>query len=79
MTKLVYLEGELVATVGASRYFLAPRIEALADDDPVARKVVLMCVYALGIEIGQTDGPYSDQRAAAFADAALAELEPPQR
>ena len=79
MTSLVHLEGELVATVGASRYFLAPRIEALPEEDPVARKVVLMCVFALVIEAGQTDGPYSDQRATALADAALAELDPPDR
>lgn len=37
MTQLVHLDGEIVATVGGRRFFLTPRIQALAVDDPTAQ------------------------------------------
>lgn len=75
MTELVRLDGEIVATVGATRFYLVPRIEALPVDDRQRRLAVLMCAYALEVEAGNLPGPYSDDRALAAAVEALAELE----
>lgn len=75
MTTLVRLDGEIVATVGARRAFLAPRIEALGEQDPLTRKVLLMAAYALAIRAGTIHGPYSDEAAGFHADSVLARLD----
>jgi len=67
MTTLVRYEGEIVASVGRTRFYLAPGIEALPDGHPKLRVAVLMCVYALEVAQGQLPGPYSDDRALAHA------------
>ena len=71
MTTLIRLDGEIVATIGATRCFLAPRIQALPDDDPVGRTVLLMCAYALDIRAGRVSGPYRDEEALQVARIAL--------
>ena len=71
MTILIQYDGAPVATVGATRSFLAPQIEALPDGDPMLRFVVFMCAFALDIQNGRLPGPYSDDRATFFARAAL--------
>lgn len=75
MTTLIRLEAEIVATVGVTRYYLAPRIKELPKDDPIARIVDLMCAYALDVQAGRLPGPYSDDLALGVARRALAELE----
>ena len=71
MTQFIHLDGELVATVGARRFYLTPRVENLRAEDPTARLVTLMCAYALDVEAGRLPGPYSDAQAAAHAREAL--------
>jgi hypothetical protein len=71
MTIFIQYHRVPVATVGATRCFLAPQIEALPDGDPMLRFVVFMCTYALDIQNGRLPGPYSDERAAFFARSAL--------
>ena len=70
MTQLIRLDGEIVATVGATRLHLAPAIERLPDGDPKLRVVVLMCTYALEVAQGTAPAPYSDQDAVQYAQAA---------
>ena len=74
MTQLIRLEGEIVATVGATRFFLSPAIEALPEDDPIARLVTVMCAYALEVHAGELEGPYSDAAALEHARSVLQEL-----
>lgn len=71
MTLLIKLDGEVVATVGATRYFVAPRIEALPPDDQVGRLVTLMCAFALDVQAGRREGPYRDAEALRAARAVL--------
>ena len=73
MTILVRYEGRVVATVGATRAYLAPEIERLPDSDPLLRFVVMMCSYALDVGQGVLAGPYDDEIAALYARAALIE------
>jgi hypothetical protein len=75
MTTVVRLRGEVVATAGAGRFHLGPQIEALPESDPLVRKVILMCVFALDVSSGEVEGPYTDARAEAFAKAAQQELD----
>ena len=71
MTTLVRLDGEIVATVGATRIHLAPAIQALPDGDPKLRLVVLMAAYALEVAHGTVAGPYSDGAAKRYGCDAL--------
>ena len=71
MTTLIRFDGDLVASVGHTRAYLMPHIEALPDGDPLLRFVVVMCSYALEVAQGRLPGPYSDERAAFFARTAL--------
>lgn len=69
--ELITYQGEIVATVGARRFWLAPQIDALTDDDPRAMFVALMAAYALQIRDFPDLGPYSDERAERFARVVL--------
>ena len=71
MTTVVRHEGEIVATVGATRYFLAPSVEALPPAHRKRRIVILMCAYALDIRQGSVAESYSDADALAVALDAL--------
>jgi hypothetical protein len=72
MTQLIQLDGEIVATVGATRFHLAPAIEQLPDGHPTLRTVVLMCTYAAELIAGGRATAYADADALAFAQAGLA-------
>ena len=70
---LITYRGEIVATAGASRFHLSPRITALDADDPLAVFVSMMAAYALRVRDGSAPGPYTDERAERFARLALIE------
>src|SRR5215216_3388058 len=64
---LITYQGEIVATVGASRCYLSPRIEAMDADDPLAVFVSVMAAYALDVRDGSAPGRYTHERAERFA------------
>lgn len=49
MTIMIQLGGAVVASVGATRAYLAPHVEALPADDPHRVLVLGMCDYALSL------------------------------
>ena len=71
MTTLVHYEGQIAATVGATRFYLSAELADLPSGDPHVRFVVLMCTYALEVAQERLPGPYTDDRAALFARSAL--------
>lgn len=71
MSTLIHYHGELVAVSGATRFYPAPRIRALATGDPLRAIVGLMCVYAQRVHSGRLSGPYTDQDAERYARSAL--------
>ena len=70
VTLIVY-EGEVVASVGGSRAYLAPQVDALESGDPLLRFVSLMAAYALEVRHGSVPGPYTHACAELFARLAL--------
>jgi hypothetical protein len=70
VTLIVY-ESEIVASVGATRVYFVPPIDALESSDPLLRFVSLMAAYALEVRHGSAPGPYSHVRAELFARYAL--------
>lgn len=68
---LIVYEGEIVASVGATRVYFVPPINALESGDPLLRFVSLMAAYALEVRHGSAPGPYTHARAEAFARFAL--------
>jgi len=71
MTTLIQYRGDVVAVAGATRFHLAPPIEALQPQDPLRAVVTLMCVFADRVQSGEIAGPYSDARAELYARSAL--------
>jgi hypothetical protein len=71
MTTLIQFRGEVVAVAGATRFHLAPRVEALSPRDPQRAIVALMCLFAERVQAGELPGPYSDHRAELYARSAL--------
>ena len=71
MTTLIQYRGEVVAIAGASRFHLAPHIEAREPGDPLRAVVALMCVFAERVHAGELPGPYSDGRAELYARCVL--------
>ncbi len=70
---LIIYQGEIVATAGGRRFYLAPQVQALDLDDPLVRFVSLMAAFALRVRDGSAPGPYTDERAERFARLALME------
>ena len=70
VTLIVY-EGEIVASVGATRVYFVPPIDTLESGDPLLRIVSLMAAYALEVRHGSAPGPYSHAQAEVFARYAL--------
>ena len=66
VTLIVY-EGDIVATVGATRVYFVPPIGDLESGDPLLRFVSLMAAYALEVRHGSAPGPYTNARAELFA------------
>jgi hypothetical protein len=71
MTTLIQYRGEVVAVAGASRFHLAPHIEAREPGDPLRAVVALMCVFADRVHAEELPGPYSDARGELYARSAL--------
>lgn len=71
MTTLIQYRGDVVAVAGASRFHLAPHIEAREPGDSLRAVVALMCVFAERVHAGELPGPYSDARAEFYARCAL--------
>ena len=71
MTTLIQYRGEVVAVAGASRFHLAPHIEAREPGDPLRAVATLMCVFAERVHAGELAGPYNDARAELYARCAL--------
>jgi hypothetical protein len=69
--ELIAYRGEIVATAGARRVYLAPRILDLDDEDPLVMFVSLMGAYALQIRDDADLGPYTDEHAERFARCVL--------
>jgi hypothetical protein len=69
--ELIVYEGEIVATVGARRMYLAGHVRELDDADPLLFFVSLMGAYALHLRDDPTLGPYTDERAERFARCVL--------
>jgi hypothetical protein len=65
ITKILY-QGRLAAIVLADQAILA---DELSEQDE--RTVKAMCLYALEIDAGLRPGPYTDERALQYAQAAL--------
>ena len=70
MTLIVY-EGDIVASVGATRIYFVPPVDDLASGDPLLRFVSLMAAYALEVRHGSAPRPYTHARAEMFARLAL--------
>lgn len=70
-TITITYNGHVVARAGAQRVWLALDIEALPDGHPRKRLVAFMALFARDILLGDLPGPYSDERALAFAYAAI--------
>ena len=70
VTLIVY-RGEIVASAGARRFYLAPRVAELGADEPLRRFVSMMAAFALRVRDGSSPGPYTDERAERFARLAL--------
>ncbi len=70
VTLIVY-EGEIVASVGATRVYFVPLIDALESGDPLLMFISLMAAYALEVRHGYAPGPYTHARAERFARLAL--------
>ncbi len=70
---LIMFEGQIAATAGARRFYLAPHVGARGLDDPLAQFVTLMAAFALRVKDGSAPGPYTDERAERFARFALIE------
>ncbi len=68
---LISYRGEVVASAGARRVYLAPRLAALDDTDPLVSFVVFMTAYAMKVLDGTAPGPYTNERAERFARLAL--------
>ena len=64
------------ALAAPDRYWLAAHIEALPDGHPTKSVVALMALYAGDVLSGALNGPYSDERALAFARLALLDADP---
>ena len=64
---LISYRGEVVASAGATRLYLAPRVLELPADDAVRSFVSMMAVYALRVREGTAPGPYTHERAERFA------------
>jgi hypothetical protein len=65
--RLVSYDGEIVATVGARRFYLAGAMRELDDDDARVLFVCFMATYALQLRDEPDLGPYTDERAERFA------------
>ncbi len=72
VTLIVY-QGEIVATAGGRRFYLAPQVQAMDSVDPLVGFVSLMAAFALRVRDGSAPGPYTDDRAERFARLALME------
>ena len=68
---LISYRGEVVASAGARRVYLAPRIASLDEGDPLISFVSFMAAYAMRVRDGSAPGPYSHERAERFARLAL--------
>ena len=66
VTMIVYRD-EVVGCAGATRFYPAPRVAALPDDDPVRPFVSLMAVFARQVREGAAPGPYTHERAELYA------------
>ena len=69
--ELITYRGEIVATAGARRIYITPRIQQLDDGDPLVMFVSLMGAYALQVREDPDVGPYTDERAERFARVVL--------
>jgi hypothetical protein len=65
--ELIKYDGEIMATVGAQRAYLAGRAREVDDTDPLVLFVSLMAAYALQLRDEPELGPYSDEWAERFA------------
>ena len=72
VTLIVY-EGEIVASVGATRVYFVPPLDTLDRGDPLLRFVSLMAAFAAEVRRGSASGPYTHARAELFARLALIE------
>ena len=70
VTLIVY-RGEIVASAGARRSYLAPQIARLDAGEPLRQFVSLMAAFALLVRDGSNEGPYTDEAAERFARLAL--------
>jgi hypothetical protein len=70
VTLIVYRD-EIVASAGARRLYLAPRIASLDDGDPLVLSVSLTGTYAMRVRHGAAPGPYTHDRAERFARCAM--------
>ena len=70
-TITITYDGRPAALAGADRFWLAVDVEALPDGHPRKRVVALMALFARDVLLGELPGPYTDERALAFAYAAL--------
>lgn len=67
MQKIVY-DGQVVAVVLADQAIISDRLPETDE-----RTVKAMCLYALEVAAGTQPGPYSDERALAYARRAARE------
>ena len=63
--------GRLVACTTPTRAFLADELQHRPADDPELSFVLLMCCYARDVLTGELDGPYREDQARRYAQAAL--------
>jgi hypothetical protein len=67
----VTYRGRLVACATARRFFLCDELDRRHPGDPERTFVTFMCAYAGDVLRGDLPGPYRDERARAYARAAL--------
>jgi hypothetical protein len=69
--ELIMYNGEIAATVGARRVYLAGRVRELDGAEPLVLFISLMGAYALHLRNEPKFGPYSDESAERFARCVL--------
>jgi hypothetical protein len=69
--QLISYQGQIAAAAGADRFWLAHELESRATGDPEHTFVIYMFASAGLVLRGDLPGPYSDEKARRFAQAAL--------
>ena len=69
--RAIFYRGDLMAVAATEQVYLDPDVAALAQGNPLARFVAVMCLYSHDVDAGEVPGPYSDELAELYARCVL--------